>query len=273
MRLSDLLNDAPNTYKAQVENFLGYRLMKRGQHKNIDVGVVCRNYHCHICSQMRTYTSPTSPKTLSCLMIDNNSVSIDVTLQCPSCSANIEVWFLITGNDDLFSQSPTVSIVRCIENRQDVHSVGNSEATSIPDLFERAQIAYNDHLGSGSMVYLRQIYETLTRISAEAFGIPIQNVKGKKQNFRELLKQVDSKAHIIPTDFSANGYTLFSELSSVIHGESDEQRAMAKYEPCKTLIKGVLLNINNNNYRMQMKKAANELGWPDALDNGETLQS
>ena len=69
---------------------------------------------------------------------------------------------------------------------------------------------------------------------------------------------MDAKWKIIPLQFSNNRYTLFEELSNVVHGEYDEDLALSKYASLRCLIVGVLENvINNEAYSQEMKN----LGW------------
>lgn len=258
MRLPEVLSKAPNTSDAQVENFLGYRKVGWGQYKTIREGVITRNYFCLTCGDVRTYISGRS---LSCLVTGDRSVSIDATLRCAVCDASTEAWFLVGCEGDLFAQAPVVHLERFTENRRDVaRSVGYG-AAQIDDLFERAQIAFDDRLGAGAMIYLRKIFEMVTSQAAEATGIATKGPKGGRRDFRTLLKDVDAHSHIIPPEFSNNGYKLFSELSEAIHGYSDELDALSKYKPCCSLVFGIVDNIRNN---QQMAQAIVSLGWNQA---------
>jgi hypothetical protein len=255
MRLSEVLSKAPDTSKAQVEGFLGYRKVSWGQHRNIRVGKIIRNYFCLSCNEIRTFFSGDS---LSCLVTGESSVSVDVALRCSACLAATEAWFLVRCDDDLFSQAPVVYLERYTENRRDMAGNGRLVTEQIDDLLERAQIAFDDHLGAGAMVYLRKIFETTTSQAADAIGIAILQRNGRRKNFRSLLEEVDTISHIIPSEFSHNGYKLFSELSEVIHGGSDEVEALRKYEPCRKLVLGIVNNIRNN---QEMAQAVATLGW------------
>lgn len=252
MRLSEVLSKAPDTSKAQVEGFLGSRRVGWGQHRSIRVGKIIRNYFCLTCGDLRTFFST---EQLSCLVTGERSVSVDATLRCSACTATAEAWFLVGCDDDLFSQSPSVYLERYTENRRD--SAGKTGAEHVEDLLERAQIAYDDHLGAGAMIYLRKIFESVTAQSAQAVGISTSK-NGRRKSFRALLKEVDADSHIIPSEFSQNGYMLFSELSEVIHGDSDEAEALSKYAPCRRLVLGIVSNIRNN---QEMAQAITSLGW------------
>lgn len=256
MRLSEVLNSAPDTTSAQVENFLGHRKIAWGKHKSITVGRVVRNHFCLSCGDIRSFVSS---ETLSCLISGDSILSIDVVLRCSACESGAEAWFLVGCEDDLFSQAPEVYLQRFTENRRDIAGSQGLLVEQIDDLFERAQIAFDDSLGAGAMVYLRKIFEAVTSQAADAIGLSTRSNNGKRRDFRSLLAEVDATSHIIPSEFSEDGYTLFSELSEVIHGDSDELRALEKYDPCRRLILGIVNNIRN---REEFAEAITSLGWP-----------
>jgi hypothetical protein len=255
MRLSDVLNKAPDTTKAQVEGFLGTRRIGWGQHKKIRVGKVALNFVCKRCGGVRTFMSGDE---LSCLVAGERAVSIDVTLRCPICASSVETWFLVACDGDFYVQAPVVHLERYIENRRDSASRVAAGSGEFADLLERAEIAYDDHLGAGSMIYLRQIFEAITREVAKAAHIPLTTSGGKPKPFRVLLKEVDEQHHIIPEMFASNGYRLFSELSEVIHGGSSEEEALVKYTPCRQLTLGVVEKVRND---QSVASAIDALGW------------
>lgn len=258
MRLSEVLSRAPDTSQVQVEGFLGAQRLGWGRHKNVEVGRVIRNYYCRPCGDTRTFFSGLR---LSCLVTGSHSVSIDVTLRCSACESPMEAWFLVGCTDDLFAQAPLVHLERFTENRRDVAASAGAQLGEIQELFERAQIAFEDHLGAGSMIYLRKAFEIVTSQAAAAIDIPTKYSNGRRKTFKDLLEEVDAQSHIIPSEFSSNGYTLFSELSEVIHGDSAEAEALTKYEPCRQLVHGIVTNIRNNQV---MAAAIDSLGWNGA---------
>jgi hypothetical protein len=265
MRLSEVLSKAPETSRAQVEGFLGYRKVGWGQHRTIRVGKIIRNYFCMTCGELRTFFSADQ---LSCLVTGENSVSVDATLRCSACNSTAEAWFLVGCDDDLFSQAPSVYLERYTENRRDVAGIREGAAERVDDLLERAQIAYDDHLGAGSMIYLRKIFESITSQAAGAVGISTKLANGRRKSFRALLEEVDADSHIIPAEFSSNGYMLFSELSEVIHDDSDEPEALSKYGPCRKLILGIINNVRNN---QEMASAIASLGWSEGSGAALTI--
>lgn len=257
MRLSEVLNRAPDTATVQVENFLGSRRIAWGQQKPIAVGRVVRNHFCLTCGDARSFVSA---ERLSCLVAGAQTLSIDVALRCSGCESGAEAWFILCCGDDLYSPSPEVSLQRFSENRRDIAGARGLHVEQVDDLFERAQIAYDDGLGAGAMIYLRKIFEALTSQAADATGVPRRNESGYRRSFKSLLQDVDAQSQIIPPEFSANGYRLFSELSEVIHGDGDELDALEKYEPCKRLIIGI---VNNTRNRAELANAVAALGWHD----------
>lgn len=258
MRLSEVLSRAPDTSQVQVEGFLGAQRLGWGRHKNVEVGQVIRNYFCRPCGDTRTFFSGDR---LSCLVTGSHSVSIDVPLRCSACASPMEAWFLVGCADDLFAQAPLVHLERFTENRRDVAATVGTQIGELHELLERAQIAFEDELGAGSMIYLRKAFEIITAQAAAAIEIPTKYSNGRRKTFRDLLEEVDAQSHIIPSEFSSNGYTLFSELSEVIHGDSDEVEALTKYEPCRQLVHGIVTNIRNS---QAMAAAIDSLGWNGA---------
>ena len=122
----------------------------------------------------------------------------------------------------------------------------------------KAEKAFQENLGAGSIVYLRKVYELVAIKSADAVGIDKKDKNGNRKRFRTLLKEVDEKWNIIPKQFSANRYKLFEELSNIIHGEYDEDIALEKYVSLKRLIVAVVENVNKN---ITYSKEIENLGW------------
>ncbi|MCE3552421.1 hypothetical protein LWC33_13235 [Pseudonocardia sp. RS11V-5] len=238
-----------------MEGFLGARRMGWGQHKTIEVGKVALNFNCKACGDARTFMSGHK---LSCLVVGDRVVSIDACLKCPVCEAAVEAWFLVVSRDSLYERAPTVRLERYVENRRGVANRLGIGSGDFDDLLERAQLAYEEQLGAGAMVYLRKIFEALTKQVAEVAGISTTGSRGGRKPFRDLLQEVDARHHIIPSVFSSDGYKLFSELSEVVHGDSSEEVALRKYHPCRSLVIGVIQNVASN---QEMKQAIDALGW------------
>ena len=255
MRLSDVLNKAPDGAVYQIEGFLGGRPLRWRRHRNIAVGKVFHNFHCQQCGDQRSFQSGTS---LACLGLGDRAVSIDATLKCPGCEGRVEVWFVVGSENDIFGQAPHVRLERYTENLGD-RAVSIGEITGpFADLVKRANAAYEAELGAGSMVYLRWILESITCEVAEIANVPTVGKKGGRVPFRDLLERVNDQRSIIPQQFSSNGYKLFGELSEVIHGNSTEEEALKKFKPCLQLVLGVVEEVNRDNV---FASAIDELGW------------
>lgn len=265
MRLSDVLSKAPRSEDLQVEGFLGARRVPWGQHRSIQVGRVALNFNCKNCRDARTFLSGDK---LSCLVVGERVVSIDTCLKCSVCEAAVETWFLVVARGSLYERAPEVRLERYVENRRGVASRIGIGIESFDDLLERAELAYEQGLGAGAMVYLRKIFEMLTHEVADVAGVDLTGRKGGRKPFRDLLREVDAQRKIIPEAFSNDGYKLFSELSEVVHGDSSESTALTKFPHCRRLVVGVIKKVAEDG---EMKRAVEELGWDlgdlDQLDS------
>ena len=259
MRLSDLLSKAPEVVSAQVEGFLSDRPLGWGKHKRIKVGKVIHNFHCRTCEDIRPFESG---EELSCLGLSNEQVSIDATLRCMVCRASVEAWFLVVSKGDIYTRAPEVRVERYTENLRDrADRVGSADGP-FADLIKRAQLAYENELGAGAVIYLRKIFEKITWEVAEILGIKTKKANGNPRPFSTVLEEVNNVRSIIPQRFSSDGYQLFRELSGIIHGGSSEAEALLKFKPCLQLVLGVVDEVNRDNVVAQ---AIEDLGWN--LDN------
>jgi hypothetical protein len=255
MRLSDVLSKAPDAIPAQVEGFLDDRPLKWGKHKKINVGKVFHNFNCMRCDDQRTFESGDE---LYCLGLGDHAVSIDATLRCTACQSSVEAWFIVGSDGDIFGNTPEVRVERYTENLRDRADRVGTTTGQFADLVKRAQLGYEAKLGAGSMIYLRKIFESITIEVAEIANIAITTPKGKRRPFKDVLQEVNEQRNIIPQRFSSNGYQLFSELSEVIHGNSNEDDALKKFKPCLQLVLGVVEEVNRDNV---FAKAIDDLGW------------
>lgn len=264
MRLADLLSKAPSSEEAQVEGFLTGQSVPSGKHRTIEVGKIFLTLNCKACDQDRPFQSRDK---LSCLVVSERVASIDTCLRCASCKAPFEAWFLVVARDSIFSSAPTVWLDRYVESRRGVADRVRGDLGPFEELFDRSQRAYAEGLGAGAMIYLRKAFETITSQAAGTSGISSENKNpGKKKSFYALLKDVDEAHQIIPAPFSGNGYQLFRELSDVIHGDTSEDVALSKYEPCRKLVMGIVNNVFAN---AEMRRAIDTLGW----EAGEPISS
>ena len=257
MRLSDLLSKPPKQEYLQVEGFLLNTKGIIGQRKTLLVGDVRLNYYCARCEDIRTFTSKGE---LSCVYVNEHIISIDCVMTC-GCGANVQVWFLVDCEDDIRGQAPKIRILKRNEKLSDLVEFNNTIYGEYSILLNLAERAYREELGAGAIVYLRKIFEKITAKTADAIGITYEKYEGgNPKNFRALLVEVDKQCAIIPKEFSNNGYELFRELSSVVHGEYDEEMGLSKFEPLYTLVVGILENVRNSE---KLKDAIASLGWKE----------
>lgn len=259
MRLSGLLSKEPIKEYCQIDGFIKKKL---GQGKQIkaEVGTVTLPFYCKNCEDTLTFSS--LEKTLICIGVNENIISIDTVLKCPRCNSIVPVWFLVECDEKTFmAQYPQVRVLKRSYKLFKNVCVNEDKYGKYSELLEKANIAYNEELGYGAIIYLRKVYEQIVTETAKIYGINMRTPKGGRRKFEELLKEVDGEASIVPIEFAKNGYTLFQKLSDVIHGEYDEQIALKQYPAFQRLVIGILDNINNNK---ELLKAINEL----ELDKG-----
>lgn len=271
MRLSDVLSKEPSMKFEQVEGFLRKGLPHGGQQK-LDVGVVCRNFYCKNCESELTFSTGEKTK-ISCVGVTNRSVSIDCVLKCPRCTVTVPIWYLVESKDDISNAIVEVRILKRTEKLPKEVLLSYGKYGSYTELLDKADRAFRDGLGAGAVVYLREIMEGITYQVAQSKGISIVEKNGKKIPFKAALDKVDRECHIIPQEFSSMGYTLFGELSDVVHGKSDEETSLKKYDALRRLVVGILDNVKNNETLIKNSKEIlqkiHELGWSDDADLNE----
>lgn len=269
MRLPELLSKVPGSRAAQVEGFLGGNSLNWGKHKRIRVGKVFHNFHCQKCGDQRTFVSG---EELDCLGLGDEQVSIDVTFRCAECSSSVEAWFLVASDGPIAGPAPHVRVERYTENLRDRAERVGETGGPFSDLIKRANLAYENDLGAGAVVYLRKIFEKVTWEVAEILGVETKKPNGTPRPFATVLEEVNNVRRIIPQRFSSDGYQLFRELSGIIHGDSSEAEALQKFQPCLQLVLGVVNEVNQDNVVAQ---AIEELGWKveniDAIAGGEVI--
>lgn len=257
MRLSDVLSKPPKQEFVQTDGFLINKKGVIGQQVTLSVGKVMLNYYCSNCEDIRTFTSKGK---LSCVFVNKQIVSIDCVLTC-GCGATVQAWFLIECEEDICFQAPKIRIIKRSEKLSSAVKINNERYGNFTGLLEKAERAFREDLGAGSIVYLRKAFEKITVQTAEAMGITYDKHEGgNPKNFRVLLEKVDKKSSIVPKEFSRNGYKLFRELSGVIHGDYDENLGLNKYEPLHRLVIGILENVMNS---LELRNAVISLGWEE----------
>jgi len=257
MRLSDILSKPIDDKYSQIEGFLNNQTLGLGKHKKIVIGKIALNFYCKNCCDNRTFCSSDE---LFCIGVDDKTVSIDCVLKCPRCESSVQTWFLVESNSKISVQNPYVRIKKRSEKLSEMVQFNNEQYDDFTELLEKAQRAYCDDLGAGSIIYLRKILERITVQVAIASNISTKNKSGRRKLFKELLKEVDKHKPIIPYEFSANGYRLFGELSDVVHGDYDEQIGLQKYTALRRLIIGIIDKVKNDN---EIMSAIGVLGWED----------
>ena len=264
MRLSEVLSKDPITSFLQVEGFMESRKLYFGKQRKIGIGKVALNYFCHNCLDQRTFWSESDA---FCLGIDEKTISIDMNLKC-NCDANIQMWFLIESENEIYGQAPKVRILKKTERLGANKSWNPNIYGDFSVLLDKADRAYSDGLGAGAMVYLRTIYENVTKNIANKLNIKLSNAKGKRIPFKQLLEDVNSVQQVIPREFSDRKYKLFSELSEVIHGNTSEDVALRKFIPSRRLILGILEHVKNSD---EINKALFDLDWShNDIEKGES---
>ena len=256
MRLSDVLSKPPKNGYKQVEGFLVNKQGNVGQMVKLQTGTVSLNFFCECCDDLRTFSSQGR---LVCVFISKNLISIDCVLKC-ICGTKVGMWFLVESEDDITLPAPKVRIVKRSEKLQENVKPRMKQYGDFDDLLSKAELAYREELGAGSIVYLRKIFEKITVQTANAVSIQVLKPNGRQRPFKELLEEVDKQCHIVPPEFSANGYRLFGELSDVVHGDFDEQLGLTKFEPLYRLVIGILENVRN---REELSAAKKALGWSE----------
>jgi hypothetical protein len=263
MRLSDVLSKPIMEMFVQVEGFLNNRRLGFGKQAKIAIGKIALNFFCKKCNDDRTFCSN---KELFCLGVNDNIISIDCVFRCPICDSSVQSWFLVESENDIFSNSPKVRILKRSDKLSKFVLFNSDQYNDFSELLEKAQCAYRDELGAGSIIYLRQILERITVQVAAAAKINTHNMKGRRKSFKDLLEEVDKQRSIIPKEFSANGYRLFSELSQVIHGNYKEDLGLKKYEALRRLVVGIIENVNTN---QELMIAIGKLGWDNQQEDSQ----
>lgn len=255
MRLGDYLSKEHSAQYEQVEKFVEGRTPPLGQPKRINIGQIACNFYCKKCDDVRTFMSSNN---IQMIRITDSLISIDVRLFCLVCKESIAVWFLVDVDGDIAAQAPKVRLLKRNVKYTDNVLPAKGKYGEYSELLTKADIAFREGLGSGAVIYLRKIFESVMYEVAKKHGIRLLDKKGKKLNFRAALEQVNNKIDFIPQEFSGDGYKLFGELSNVVHGEFDEEEALTKYPALSRLVLGVL---DKQIDREEIGIARAELGW------------
>lgn len=264
MMLSDLMSKEITGEYEQVDTFMGKTKLSFGKHRKISIGTIALNFYCKDCNDYRTFCSSDN---IVCIGVTDKLISIDCALKCSVCNSTVQMWFLIEFEGDMLSPAPKVKVVNKFEKLSENVFINNKYYGNFSALLEKADIAFRAGLGAGAIIYLRKILESVTTQMADTYGIEYQKHEtGNPKNFSDLLEKVDNKCRIIPKEFTSERKRFFKELSGVVHGNSDEENALMKFDPLMRLTKGILDNIKQSK---ELTKAIAELGWSNGGDDIE----
>lgn len=248
----------------EYEEMIG---LQNGDFVEINAGRIALNFYCKKYEDSRTFMSPDR---LHALIINENLISVDASLQCPVCKTEIQVWFLLEVKD-MFTEEPKVKILKRTEKLSKNASELRENSFGIyTDLLEKAMRASREGFGAGAIIYLRKVFERVTSEVAKASNISTTYVNGngkeKRKTFKELLTEVDTKCAIVPIEFSNNRYKLFGKLSDVVHGEYDEEIALEKFSAFYRLVTGIIENVKS---KEEFQSAQQALGLSEGGGKNE----
>lgn len=292
MRLSSRLSDRDKNH-GEVESCIdserytsikedatdGIVYISSGDFIEIKIGTINLPFYSTICQDSNSFISP---KKLHCLIINEKMISIDCQLKCTDydkenskcrqCNPDIQAWFLIEA-DDIFANNPNVHLVKQNFKLPENIKLPVEMDDKYSEWLAKAEIAYKERLGAGAIIYLRSAFEKITQEVGLSAGVTIKNDKDKFLNFREVLQRVDSECSIIPPIYAENGYELFSRLSEIAHGNSDEETALKEYDALKRLVFGIIENVRRKNKELknnaEIKKALIDAGFVSGGEENE----
>ena len=292
MRLSSRLSDKDKNH-GEVEAFIDsekYTSIEKdatdeivyissGDFIEIQIGTINLPSYSTLCQDSNSIISP---KKLHCLIINEKMISIDCQLKCTDfdkenskcrqCNPYIQAWFLIEA-DDIFANNPNVHLVKQNFKLPDNIKLPVEMDDKYSEWLAKAEIAHKERLGAGAIIYLRSAFEKITQEVGLSTGVTIKNDKDKFLNFREVLQRVDTECSIIPPIYAENGYALFSRLSEIAHGNSDEATALKEYDALKRLVFGIIENVKRKNKEIknnaEIKKALIDAGFVSGGDKNE----
>lgn len=292
MRISSRLSDRDKNH-GEVESFIdserytsikedatdGIVYISSGDFIEIKIGTINLPFYSTICQDSNSFISP---KKLHCLIINEKMISIDCQLKCTDydkenskcrqCNPDIQAWFLIEA-DDIFANNPNVHLVKQNFKLPENIKLPVEMDDKYSEWLAKAEIAYKERLGAGAIIYLRSAFEKITQEVGLSAGVTIKNDKDKFLNFREVLQRVDSECSIIPPIYAENGYELFSRLSEIAHGNSDEETALKEYDALKRLVFGIIENVRRKNKELknnaEIKKALIDAGFVSGGEENE----
>lgn len=284
MRLSSRLSDK-NKNSGEIEQFINWEkyttikeedsdevtFISAGDFIEIEIGTISLPFYSTVCNDSILCTSP---ERLHCLIVNNSMISIDCQLKCNGykennskcrrCNPYVEAWFLVEV-DDITAYYPKVSLVKQNFKLPQKIRLPIDPEDKLSECLVKAEIAYKERLGAGAIIYLRSAFELITRNVGHKAGVDVYNKKGVLKPFSQVLEAVDKQCSIIPTIYSDNGYALFKELSKIAHGDVDDETALEKYIPLRSLVVGIIENVKKKEEEIQrnaeIKKALKQIGF------------
>lgn len=289
MRLSTVLSEYDNNELRNVESIINSdiyydpdeimfdenrKAVESGSVVDIDIGTLVVHFFCTNRNDNVTFKSSVQ----HCLVVNNKVLSIDCMLECidcdrcPNCKRTIQAWFLVEA-DNIFSDNPSVRILKYnFKVPEDIKFLYETSDV-YAEWFAKADYAYREGLGAGSVIYLRTIFENLTKELGNLEGIDIFKQNGSSKPFSEVLAAVDKKCSIIPELYKQDGYNLFRKLSNIAHGNASEQEAIDNYPELRRLVRGIVDNINRQREEIknneEIKQALAKVGFACNGGNNE----
>lgn len=181
MRLSDVLSKPIDLEFKQVEGFLDNRKLKEGKSKKLLIGKVALTYFCAKCDSDLSFVSK---EDIFGIGVNNKQISVDCVLTCPRCGNQLPVWFLVESANEIHNIYPEVRVLKRTEKFNPTVQNAKNIYGNFAELLGKAECAYRNELGAGAIIYLRKIYEKITKEAAQAAGIATLNTRKK----RKLLK-------------------------------------------------------------------------------------
>jgi len=254
-------------------------LISTGDFIDIQIGRINLPFFSTICKDSIIFASP---QKLHCLIVNQKLISIDCELKCTdlnsendkckACIPYVHAWFLVEA-DDIFANTPKVNLIKQNYKLPDHIRLPIETEDKFSEWLAKAEIAYRERLGAGAIIYLRSVFEKITHEVGLNAGVEIHKPNGKTKPFDQVLKAVDTQCSIIPTVYSQNGYDLFSKLSEIAHGNSDESTALKEYEALRRLVIGIIENVKKKNEEIEnnkeIQKALNAIGF---IEGGEEVE-
>ena len=281
MRLSTILSEYENNELRNIESIINSdkyydpedtmadesRIpVENGSVIEVDIGTLVMNLYCANRNDNVTYKSSIH----HCLVVNNKILSLDCILDCIDCTSckeckrTIQAWFLVEA-DNIFSDKPNVRILKYnFKVPEDIKFLYET-SNKYSEWFAKADYAFRERLGAGSVIYLRTIFESITRELGNLEGLEIYKTNGSLKPFVDVLAAVDEKCAIIPDLYKQDGYNLFKKLSNIAHGNASEEEALENYPQLRRLVKGIVDNINKQKEELrnneEIKQALVKVGF------------